>query len=377
MNFLYPQTKHPLIPQAHNPDEDLTLAKETKEFRAEFFQLLQTKVEEFTSAYTDKNPQQLYRQVRQDLDACPEIQLAHQRRSELQDRLWSQVVQAIQDDYQRLEQEYEINSNLQEQGKLELNPDLKIPRHQSNIDIHRMPGGYLQNHNDHDFFSGVMYDHGVFLYGQGWFGPLNDELGYTIINKVIREYYPDFQPQRIVDLGCSVGHSTLPYAVEYPQAEVWGLDIGASLLRYASARANALNQRVYFAQQNAENTDFEDESFDLVVSHILLHEIPAVARKRLFAESYRLLKSGGLMIHLDSGLFLSPPNLSTRYFRDTEVWVNSEPFLGSSQFKDFTDFALEAGFAPSQFKINRVPGYYAESNGNNKSGWVAFCGRKN
>jgi ubiquinone/menaquinone biosynthesis C-methylase UbiE len=201
-------------------------------------------------------------------------------------------------------------------------------------------------------------------------------LGYTIIDKVIREHYRDFQPQRIVDLGCSVGHSTLPYAVEYPQAEVWGVDIGASLLRYASARANALNQRVYFAQQNAENTDFEDKSCDLVVSHILLHEIPAVARKRLFAESYRLLKSGGVMIHLDAGSFLSPPNTIARYFRDTEVWVNSEPFLGSSQFQDFTDFALKAGFAPNQFKIHRVPGYYAESNGNSKPGWVAFCGRK-
>jgi SAM-dependent methyltransferase len=376
MIFLYPQTKHPLIPQAHDSNLDASLATETKEFRGQFFQLLQTKVDEFSSTYTDKNPQQLYWQVRKDLDTCGEIQQAHQKRMELQDLLWNQVAEAIELDYTRLEQEYDLNSNLNMGGKLELNPVLNIPLHQLKTDIHRMPGGYLKNDSEHDFFTGIMYDHGVFIYGQGWLGSLNDELGNTIINKVIKEYYPEFQPHKILDLGCSVGHSTLAYTGEYPEAEVWGVDIGASLLRYAHARANALNQKVHFVQQNAEKTDFADQSFDLVVSHILFHEIPDIARQRVFKESYRLLKPGGLMIHLDSSLFLSPPSIFARYFRDTEVWVNSEPFLGSSQFHNFTNFALEAGFDPEQFKINRVAGYYAEQNGNDRAGWIAFCGQK-
>ncbi|MEY3826649.1 MAG: hypothetical protein RLZZ148_1466 [Cyanobacteriota bacterium] len=173
-----------------------------------------------------------------------------------------------------------------------------------------------------------------------------------------------------------MGHSTLPYQSAYPQAQVWGIDLGASLLRYAIARARVLNQTVYFSQQNAESTEFADRSFDLVVSHILLHEIPGVARKRVFAESYRLLKPGGVMVHLESKLFLEPSTLVARYFRDTEVWANSEPYLASSKFEDFPTYALDAGFAPEEFQIHSVPGYYAAKQGNADARWVAFCGVK-
>lgn len=41
------------------------------------------------------------------------------------------------------------------------------------------------------------------------------------------------------------------------------------------------------------------------------------------------------MVHLESKLFLQPPTLVARYFRDTEVWANSEPYLASSKFDDF------------------------------------------
>ncbi|WP_036481608.1 methyltransferase domain-containing protein [Myxosarcina sp. GI1] len=377
MVFLYPQTIHPLIPQAHSPEADLALASETKNFRRDFFLLLKNKIEELEAKYSEsQNSESVYRHIRKELDATPEIQAAHQRRSELQDRLWQQATSELESDRQRLEKEFKSYQKLEEKGRVELDSKFVYPRYQSKVDIHRMPGGYLQSLDEADFWTGAIYDHGVFLYGQGWFGGLNDELGYTLINNVLRNYYPEFTPQKILDLGCSVGHSTLPYASEYPNAEVWGIDLGASLLRYASARAKALSKKVYFAQQNAEKTDFKDSSFDLVVSHILLHEIPCGARKQVFAESYRLLKPGGIMVHLESQLFLSPPNLFSRYFRDTEVWVNSEPYLGSSKLPDFQTYAMSAGFKPEDFKLHRVPGYYANQQGNKNPGWLALCARK-
>ena len=377
MVFLYPQTKHSLIPQAHSPEGDLALAKETKNFRGELFLLLQNKIAEISANYSESDdPELLYRHLRQKLDAIPEIQAAHKKRRLLQDSLWKKVVKDIDSDRDRLTREFEFYSKIQDKSKLELNPSFEYPSHQLKVDIHRMPGGYTQSENESDFNTGAVYDTGVFLYGQGWFGGLNDELGQTLINNVIRKYYSELNPQRILDLGCSVGHSTLPYATEYKNAEVWGIDLGASLLRYASARAKALNKKVNFAQQNAEKTDFEASSFDLVVSHILLHEIPSGARKKVFAESYRLLKPGGIMVHLESQLFLSPPNLVSRYFRDTEVWVNSEPYLGSSKLEDFTNYANFAGFAPEEFKTYQVAGYWGQQKGNDRAGWIAMCAKK-
>ncbi|HEY9639811.1 MAG TPA: class I SAM-dependent methyltransferase [Coleofasciculaceae cyanobacterium] len=373
--FLCPQLQHDLIPQAHGLEDDLRLASEIKEFWNSMFQLFQHKIDEIVSADPNEaNQDKLYLKVRQVLDACPEVKEIHHRRGVLQDRLWSQVLAAIDADRQRLEDVYQCH--LAGKGGLELHPDLDIPSHQLKTNIHRMPGGYLHDLAADSFESGVLYDHGVFLYGRGWFGSLNDELGQTLIHQVLARHYPDFQPHQILDLGCSVGHSTLPYQSAYPQAQIWGIDLGASLLRYAIARARVLNQAVYFSQQNAESTDFANQSFDLVVSHILLHEIPGAARKRVFAESYRLLKPGGIMVHLESKLFLKPATLVARYFRDTEVWANSEPYLASSKFDDFSAYALEAGFAPDAFQVHDTPGYYAAQKGNANATWFAFCGVK-
>lgn len=375
MVFRCSQFQHDLIPQANSSEDDLRLAREIKDFQTSIFQLFQRKIEEITSAYPDEEDRdKLYLKVRQALDECSEVKEANYRRGVLQDRLWDRVLMDIDADRQRLEAVYQCHR--EGKGGLELNPDLDIPSHQLKTNIHRMPGGYLRDREADSFGSGVLYDHGVFLYGRGWFGPLNDELGQTLIHHVLAQHYPDFQPHRILDLGCSVGHSTLPYKSVYPQAQVWGIDLGASLLRYAIARARILNQAVYFSQQNAESTEFADRSFDLVVSHILLHEIPGAARKRVFAESYSLLKPGGIAVHLESKLFLEPATLVARYFRDTEVWTNSEPYLASSKFEDFPTYALEAGFAPEDFHIHYTPGYYAAKQGNANAGWVAFCGVK-
>ncbi len=381
--FLYPQLQHDLIPRAHSPEVDLKLVCEIRDFRAAMFQLFQHKVDEIIADCPHEESQEKqYLKIRSALDVCPEVKEIHRRRGVFQDRLWSRVLTDIESDRQRLEDVYQCHHQKGHQkghqkrtGELTLNRDLDVPSHQTKTHIHRMPGGYLQDLGEDCFGSGVLYDHGVFLYGGGWFGSLNDELGQTVIHQVLAQHYPNFQPKTILDLGCSVGHSTLPYQ-SYSQAQVWGIDLGASLLRYAMARASVLNQVVNFSQQNAEGTEFADHAFDLVVSHILLHEIPGISRQRVFAESYRLLKPGGIMVHLESKLFLEPATLVARYFRDTEVWANSEPYLASSTFEDFPTYALEAGFAPEAFNIHYTPGYYAAQRGNTNAGWVAFCGVK-
>ncbi|MBD2577751.1 class I SAM-dependent methyltransferase [Oscillatoria sp. FACHB-1406] len=373
--FRCSQYQHDLLPQGSVSAADLEFAREVKEFRVSLFKLFQTKIDAaIAESEPEIDPNRLYLQIRKVLDNCAEVQQAHEYRGILQDKMWASVSTQIQAERQRLESVYQ--SHWQGKGALELNSNLKLPLHQLKTNIHRMPGGYLDGNEAEPFEVGALYDAGTFLYGLGWFGPLNDELGHTLINQVIAPYYPDFSPQTILDLGCAVGHSTLPYTAAYPTAKVWGIDLGASLLRFAIARARILESEVYFAQQNAEKTDFDDRSFDLVVSHILLHEIPASARQRVFTESYRLLKPGGLMVHLESILFLQPPTWVARYFRDTEVWANSEPYLASSKFEDFGVYALKAGFSPDSFQIRYVPSNAAARAGQQQANWVAFCAVK-
>ncbi len=227
------------------------------------------------------------------------------------------------------------------------------PRYVSAIDIHCMPGGYCSEVTENDISVGALYDRGVYLYSMGYTGPDNDDMGRSVCN-YLKRHKPDFKPRRILDMGCTVGHSTLPYKEYFPDAEVWGIDVGAPVVRYAHARAQAMGYPVNFAQMNAEETTFEDGYFDLVVSHILLHETSGKAMPRIFNECERLLAPGGLMIHAD----LPPFDLMdpfTQFILDNETWYNNEPFWGAMRDMDQIQLAESAGFPHTQVRFDTAP----------------------
>lgn len=227
------------------------------------------------------------------------------------------------------------------------------PRYVTALDIHCMPGGYASEIAPDDVTAGALYDRGVYLYAMGYMGPDNDDMGRSVCNYLKRNM-PGFSPRRILDMGCTVGHATVPYKEFFPDAEVWGIDVGAPVVRYAHARAAAMGQEVNFAQMNAEETTFEDGYFDLVVSHILLHETSGKAMPRIFAECHRLLSPNGLMIHAD----LPPFDLMdpfTQFILDNETWYNNEPFWGAMRDMDQIALAKKAGFPEGTIRFDTAP----------------------
>jgi len=230
-----------------------------------------------------------------------------------------------------------------ELGSLSIDPDFKLPIYQTAVDIHCMPGGYHSEFTEDDVTAGAIYDRGVYIYGMGWLGPLNDDMGQSIVQNYLKQEYPDFQPAKILDMGCSVGHSTLPYVDAYPDAEVYAIDVAAPMLRYAHARAEALGKRVHFSQQNAEHTNFPDQSFDLIVSHILLHEIPTPAIHNVLHECYRLLSVGGMMLHVEAPLY-HHMDTYTAFMYDWETANNNEPFWSGMRELDLMAVYPKAGF---------------------------------
>ncbi|MEO9599423.1 class I SAM-dependent methyltransferase [Parasphingorhabdus sp.] len=238
-------------------------------------------------------------------------------------------------------------------AKLDIPEDFTPPRYITALDIHCMPGGYASEVAEQDITAGALYDRGVYLYSMGYMGPENDDMGRSVCN-YLRRNKPDFKPLRILDMGCTVGHATLPYKEYFPDAEVWGIDVGGPVVRYAHARAAAMGHEVNFAQMNAEETSFPDGHFDLVVSHILLHETSGKAMPRIFNECHRLLSPGGMMIHAD----LPPFDLMdpfTQFILDNETWYNNEPFWGAMREMDQVDLAKCAGFNAEAIKFDNAP----------------------
>jgi ubiquinone/menaquinone biosynthesis C-methylase UbiE len=243
-------------------------------------------------------------------------------------------------------------------GSLTVDPAFEPPLYVASIDIHCMPGGYLLERGPGDVTAGAIYDLGNDVYTMGHLGPLQDMFGRTT-SGYVRRTWPERSFERILDMGCTIGLSTLPYKSAYPEAEVHGIDVGAPVLRYADARARSLGVAAHFSQQNAERTNFEDASFDLIVSHILLHETSGGAIRNIFRECHRLLKPGGIMLHVDM-LSYGGMDSFDQFMFDNETFYNNEPFWASFRGLDQLELAKEAGFGAEDVRIEHFSNALAE-----------------
>jgi ubiquinone/menaquinone biosynthesis C-methylase UbiE len=232
-------------------------------------------------------------------------------------------------------------------GSLTLDPKLVPPRYMSAVDIHAMPGGYLAEVTADDVRAGAIFDRGTFINVCGTQGPLHDARGRTIVS-YLRANYPGFAPKRILDMGCSIGQGTLPYPEYFPKAEVHAIDVAAPLLRYAHARAESVGRRIHFSQQNAEKTNFAAGSFDLVVSHLLFHETSNKAVPNILRECLRLLRPGGMMLHLELGLPYRDMDLYEQVIHDWQTYNNGEPFWAQINSLDTAALAKAIGFAETR-----------------------------
>jgi SAM-dependent methyltransferase len=240
-------------------------------------------------------------------------------------------------------------------GSLRQDPALALPDYFTKVDIHVMPGSFHHELGEDDVYAGAVYDRGVYVYAYGGLGDRNAALGQGTID-CVRRRYPDLRPRRILDMGCGAGMSTLPLADAWPEAEIFGVDLAAPMLRYAHGRSEAMGVPVHYSQQNAAATDFAAGGFDLVLSNLLLHEIPQKVTRQVIAECYRLLGPGGVMIHND--MVGWPTDPFQEFMAEWNGHHNNEPFERGSGTLDFTGASVAAGFAAADVFLEPVGAAY-------------------
>ncbi len=234
---------------------------------------------------------------------------------------------------------------------LQLDPSLPAPHYMEAADIHCMPGSYQGEERPGDMSAGANYDSGLFATTGGGLGALSDGGGQALV-EWIRKERPGWQPRRILDLGCTVGHNIVPLALAFPEAEVIAIDTAAAILRYAHARAQALGAtNITFIQMNAEDMSrFPDGHFDWVQTTMFLHELSGKALPKIIRESARVLAPGGLMFHLEQPQYNDEMPLYEQFIRDWDAFNNNEPFWSAMHALDLKKVMEEAGFPPeSQF----------------------------
>ena len=258
---------------------------------------------------------------------------------ESQRQLWATVADSVERQADDLESLAQIEAPL---GSVRTDKAFDVPAYIRRGDIHLMPGGNA--HDDGSLLQGALMDRGgaVYMLGRNG-GMLNDLRGQTAIAHVLTRF-PAFMPERVLDMGCGIGTSTVPAAMAFPQAEVHGIDVGASMLRYAHARAEHLGAAVHFSQQSAEKTDFADGSFDLVYSCVMFHETSQAATLAIMAECKRLLRPGGLMVHLEVPLLHDNTDAWTELNGALEAQYNNEPNWRGALTADYRGLMEATGF---------------------------------
>ncbi len=256
-----------------------------------------------------------------------------------QDMLWAEIADSVARQSDTLT---ELVDEAPELGSLALDPEFLPPPYLAAADVHLMPGGYAYDAGD--VSQGAIMDRGGAVYMLGRNGGLmNDVRGHTLVSHLYT-VYPDFDPADILELGCGIGASLLPVTQAFPQANIHGVDVGGSILRYALARARHMGASVHLAQDNAERTRFRDGSFDFVFSCVLLHETTPDSIARIMAESHRLLRPGGVVAHLEVPQRYDRMDLWGKIRGEIEADYNNEPNWKAAISADYGALLRSAGF---------------------------------
>ena len=221
--------------------------------------------------------------------------------------------------------------------QIEANPNCQVPDYWKGVDFHRTTGGWVRDHQG--------FIHGELIHpryvAKNYPGQIFKQRAEVLQELGDRSY------QRILEMGTSSGHYTLQLAAQFPEAELTGVDLGLPMLEQAQRIANERGLKWRLIQAPAEATGLPDESFDLVTSYIILHELPAAANRAVFEEAFRLLEPGGTMLMSD-----------VRPFRDmnkTEEWRayylaihGGEPYWREAATLDLAALAQEIGFVDAR-----------------------------
>lgn len=265
-----------------------------------------------------------------------------------QERMWTAVAAPLEREEKRLRAQYEAAAaHPRHGGSLQLDPRLAIPRHLKDIPIHLQPGGYALDRSADDVMAGALYEAGGAIYSAGA-GIGTGQSKAEIVSAWLDRTFPGFGPRRILDVGTSAGASATPYARHFKEAEIHAIDICPGLLRYAHARAETLGVTVHFHQMAADQLDFPDGFFDLIVSHNLLHEMPVATTEGMFRECARLLAPGGITIHQDLPLRFWDLSAFEKWDYGWDRDHNNEPFWLAFAAADIKAALLAAGFAAGE-----------------------------
>ena len=112
----------------------------------------------------------------------------------------------------------------------------------------------------------------------------------------IAKYLPEKEHLRILDVGCGAGFFSILLAKRGHQ--VTGIDLTPDMILHARELAKEEQADCEFQVMDAENPEYDDETFDFVISRNLTWTLPDA--QKAYKEWMRVLKPGGVLLNFDA-----------------------------------------------------------------------------
>src|SRR5215218_9704153 len=141
--------------------------------------------------------------------------------------------------------------------------------------MHRAPS----NHPDRSYLPAM---------GRDWLLPVYDTvsrlLGASSLHRQLIEQAGIEPGHRVLDVGCGTGNLALLAKRLQPRADVVGLDPDPRALDRARRKAERQHIAVRFDHGFAQELPYPDESFDRVLSSLMLHHLEGDARRAMLQQ---------------------------------------------------------------------------------------------
>lgn len=233
----------------------------------------------------------------------------------------------------------------------------------SHLDQSDYPQYYLRNfHHQTDGYlsdqSADLYDFQVELLFNGGADAMRRRVIAPIVERV-RSQRSQVAPSqiRILDVACGTGRTLQFLRSALPDVSLLGVDLSPAYLRKANQRLGKMPAALpQLAQANAEALPYQDNTFAIVTSTFLFHELPGPIRQRVIEECYRVLQPGGLLVLCDSMQAADDPDFAPMLSNFPAMF--HEPFYAHYLTDDLGDRLHQAGFGTVETHLHFVSKYW-------------------
>ena len=114
------------------------------------------------------------------------------------------------------------------------------------------------------------------------------------LRKIGMKLYPPVAGIKVLDVGCGTGTTLNLY--QKAGCNIFGIDSSPAMLSIAR---NKLNSQAELLLGNAAKMEYSNETFDLIIGMLTLHEMPQNVRSNVLCEMIRVLKREGRILIID------------------------------------------------------------------------------